>query len=129
MSENKIECDAFDWAYDRYVKGDDNLVKLFDEFDTKLEIARELYDLRISKGLTRDDVASLVGVSQAIIEDIEEADYQGDFLAMRDSRGGGAGVEDWKSILWNWIRQMFQDVPLCNQEKLNNEYKWLTLRF
>ena len=82
MSENKIECDAFDWAYDRYVKGDDNLVKLFDEFDTKLEIARELYDLRISKGLTRDDVASLVGVSQAIIEDIEEADYQGDFLAM-----------------------------------------------
>ena len=82
MSENKIECDAFDWAYDRYVKGDDNLVKLFDEFDTKLEISRELYDLRISKGLTRDDVASLVGVSQAIIEDIEEADYQGDFLAM-----------------------------------------------
>ena len=88
MSENKIECDAFDWAYDRYVKGDDNLVKLFDEFDTKLEIARELYDLRISKGLTRDDVASLVGVSQAIIEDIEEADYQGDFLAMATRVGG-----------------------------------------
>jgi DNA-binding XRE family transcriptional regulator len=64
------------------VKGDDNLVKLFDEFVIKLDIARELYDLRISKGLTRDDVASLVGVSQAIVEDIEEADYQGDFLAM-----------------------------------------------
>jgi DNA-binding XRE family transcriptional regulator len=79
---DKIERDAFDWAYDRYVKSDDSLVKLFNELDTKLEIARELHDLRIQRGLTREDVASLVGVSQEIIEDIEEADYQGDFLAM-----------------------------------------------
>ncbi|MFH0957769.1 MAG: helix-turn-helix transcriptional regulator [Pseudomonadota bacterium] len=82
MSEDKIQNDAFDWAYDRYVKGDDNLVELFDELDAKLEIARELYELRISKGLTRHDVAELVGVTPSIIEDIEEADYQGDFLAM-----------------------------------------------
>jgi DNA-binding XRE family transcriptional regulator len=82
MSKNKIERDAFDWAYDRYVKSDENLVKFFDELDAKMEIARELQDLRIQKGLTLDDVASLVGVSHAIIEDIEEADYQGDFLAM-----------------------------------------------
>jgi hypothetical protein len=27
-------------------------------------------------------VASIVGVSEAVIEDIEEADYEGDFLAM-----------------------------------------------
>ena len=46
MSENKIERDAFDWAYDRYVGNDDNLVKFFDELDTKLKIAQELHDLR-----------------------------------------------------------------------------------
>ncbi|MHB8204529.1 MAG: helix-turn-helix transcriptional regulator [Desulfomonilaceae bacterium] len=82
MSENKIERDAFDWAYDRYVKSDDSLVKFFNELDTKLAIARELHDLRIQRDLTREDVASLVGVSPETIEDIEEADYQGDFLAM-----------------------------------------------
>ena len=109
MSENKIECDAFDWAYDRYVKGDDNLVKLFDEFDTKLEIARELYDLRISKGLTRDDVASLVGVSQAIIEDIEEADYQGDFLAMATRLAAALS----RRLEIHLVEQDQTDVPGC----------------
>ena len=79
---DKIERDAFDWAYDRYVKHDDDLVKFFNELDAKLEIARELHDLRIQRGLAREDVALLVGVSEEIIEDIEEADYQGDFLAM-----------------------------------------------
>lgn len=82
MSENKIERDAFDWAYDRYVGNDENLVKFFDELDTKLKIAQDLHDLRIQRGLNRDDVASIVGVSETVIEDIEEADYQGDFLAM-----------------------------------------------
>ena len=82
MSEKKNESDAFDWAYDQYVGNDENLVKFFDELDTKLKISQDLHDLRIQRGLNRDDVASIVGVSEAVIEDIEEADYEGDFLAM-----------------------------------------------
>ena len=41
---------------------------------------REIYDLRNNAGLTLDQMATLADTTASVIEDIEEADFEGDFL-------------------------------------------------
>jgi len=82
MEEKKLSSDAYQWAYDRYIKGDPEMEKYFEELGVKADIARQLYNLRNQGGLSRGQLADLVGTTESVIEDIEEADYDGDFLAM-----------------------------------------------
>jgi len=82
MEETKLSSDAFELIYRRYIKDDPARVASFQEELTKAEIARGIYDLRNDAGLTREQLGSLLGVNPSVIEDIEEADYEGDFLAM-----------------------------------------------
>jgi DNA-binding XRE family transcriptional regulator len=80
MEEKKPSPDAYQWAYDRYIKGDPEMEKYFEEFGVKADIARQLYNLRKQAGLTQEQLADLVGIEASVIEDIEETDYEGDFL-------------------------------------------------
>lgn len=82
MEEKKLSSDAYQWAYDRYIKGRPEMEKYFEELGVKADIARQLYDLRNQAGLTLEQLADLVGTNASVIEDIEEADYEGDFLGM-----------------------------------------------
>jgi DNA-binding protein HU-beta len=82
MHEKKLSSDAYQWAYDRYIKGDPEMEKYFEELGVKAEIARQLYNLRDQAGLTQQQLADLAWTSASVIDDIEEADYEGDFLGM-----------------------------------------------
>ena len=82
MHEKKLSSDAYQWAYDRYIKGDPEMEKYFEELGVKAEIARQLYNLRDQAGLTQQQLADLVGTNASVIDDIEEADYEGDFLGI-----------------------------------------------
>jgi DNA-binding XRE family transcriptional regulator len=82
MEEKKLSSDAFELIYKRYIKDDPARVASFQEELTKAEIAREIYDLRVRAGLTRQQLADLAGTTASVVEDIEEADYEGDFLSM-----------------------------------------------
>jgi ribosome-binding protein aMBF1 (putative translation factor) len=82
MEEKKLSSDAYQWAYDRYIKGDPEMEKCFEELGVKADVARQLYNLRKQAGLTREQLADLVGTNASVIEDIEEAEYEGDFLGM-----------------------------------------------
>jgi ribosome-binding protein aMBF1 (putative translation factor) len=82
MEEKRLSSDAFGLIYNRYIKDDPARVSSFQEELTKAEIAREIYDLRNQASLSREQLALLVGTTESVIEDIEEADYEGDFLAM-----------------------------------------------
>ncbi len=82
MEEKKLSSDAYQWAYDRYIKGDPEMEEYFEELGVKADIARQLYNLRDKAGLSRKQLADLVGVEESAIEDMEESDYEGDFLAM-----------------------------------------------
>jgi DNA-binding protein HU-beta len=46
MEEKKLSSDAYQWAYDRYIKGDPEMEKYFEELGVKAGIARQLYHLR-----------------------------------------------------------------------------------
>jgi transcriptional regulator with XRE-family HTH domain len=48
----------------------------------KADIPRELYQLRNQAGLTQEQPADLAGIDASLIDDIEEADYEGDFLVI-----------------------------------------------
>jgi ribosome-binding protein aMBF1 (putative translation factor) len=82
MEDKRLGSDAFELIYRRYIKDDPARVSSFQEEMTKAEIAREIYDLRGQANLSRSRLADLVGTTESVIEDIEEADYEGDFLAM-----------------------------------------------
>jgi ribosome-binding protein aMBF1 (putative translation factor) len=80
MENDKFSSDAFECIFRRYIKDDPKRVASFQEELVKSEIAREIYDLRNKAGLTRQELARLAGTAVSVIEDIEEADYEGNFL-------------------------------------------------
>jgi ribosome-binding protein aMBF1 (putative translation factor) len=82
MEEKKLSSDAYRWAHDRYIKGDPEMENYFEELGVKADIARQLYSLRNQSGLTQEQLADLVGTNASVIDDMEEADYKGDFLGM-----------------------------------------------
>lgn len=82
MEEKKPSPDAFQWAYDKYIGTDPQEVSLYEEERIKADIAQAVYNLRNQAGLSREQLADLAGTTESVIQDIEEADYEGDFLGI-----------------------------------------------
>jgi ribosome-binding protein aMBF1 (putative translation factor) len=82
MEERKNTSDAFQWAYEKFIAKDPEEVALYQEERIKADLAQEIYDLRSQTGISRKNLADLVGVEESVIENIEEADYDGDFLSL-----------------------------------------------
>ncbi len=47
-----------------------------------LQIARQVYDLRLAAGLSQVQLAAKIGTTQSVISRLEDADYDGHSLAM-----------------------------------------------
>ncbi|MFC1835677.1 multiprotein-bridging factor 1 family protein [Thermodesulfobacteriota bacterium] len=82
MEEKKMRSDAFQWAYNKYIANNPEEVALYQEERIKADVAQGVYNLRNQAGLSKKQLADLVGVEESVIKDIEEADYEGDFLSM-----------------------------------------------
>jgi len=82
MKDKPPRRDATDWLYDEFIGNDPERIASYQEERIKAEIARQIYDLREQAGLSQKQVADLVGTSETVIDDLEEADYQGDALSM-----------------------------------------------
>jgi DNA-binding XRE family transcriptional regulator len=79
MSSKKIVTDAYQWSYDRYVKGDPELMEFASEMRVKAGIAQQIYYIRNRLRMTREDLAEFSGLTPETIEDLEETDYDGDW--------------------------------------------------
>lgn len=55
---------------------------LLAEAHADAEIARKIYDLRISAGLTQAALAKRIGTTASVISRLEDADYEGHSLPM-----------------------------------------------
>lgn len=63
--------------------GDDaELRALVEEERVHAQVAREIYRLRASRGLTQAQLARKVGTSQSVIARLEDSDYEGHSLRM-----------------------------------------------
>ena len=82
VEEKKLSSDAFQWAYNKYIGSDPKEVVLYEEERIKADIAQAVYNLRHEAGFSRRQIADLVDTTESVIEDIEEADFEEDFLLM-----------------------------------------------
>jgi hypothetical protein len=68
--------------YRRYFEGKPEMLALLEEERANDEVARQVHDVRTKAKLTRGQLGKRVGVPASVIEDLEEADYDGNYLGM-----------------------------------------------
>ncbi|MBT4138375.1 MAG: XRE family transcriptional regulator [Candidatus Latescibacteria bacterium] len=67
---------------DEITGDDEELKQMIAEETVNSEVARLIYDARISAGLTQTELADLIGSKQPVIARLEDADYEGHSLTM-----------------------------------------------
>ena len=58
------------------------MAALVEQEQANLDVAREIYELRIKAKLSQAELARKVGTTQSVISRLEDADYDGHSLAM-----------------------------------------------
>jgi DNA-binding protein HU-beta len=79
MVEKKRTSDAAEWAYNRYIRGDSEMEAYFEELGVQSQLAQQIYDIRHTLRMSREDLAEFSGLTPELIEDLEETDYDGDW--------------------------------------------------
>ena len=76
--------DAVEILHRLYYEGNPERLASLEEERMKLDIAQQVYDLHEEAGLTQKQLAKRVGVSESVICDLEDTEYEGDaFLMLR----------------------------------------------
>lgn len=82
MSNRKFNSAATEFLYKRYIAGDPEAERAYEDEFVNMEIARTIYDLRTRAGLTQQELAARVGTTKSAICRLEDADYEGHSLTM-----------------------------------------------
>ena len=82
MMDAEKTTDAVDILHRRYVEDDSEMEALIKEERIRTEVAAELYQLITQLGLSQRALAKKSGTSASVICKLENADYEGDSLAM-----------------------------------------------
>lgn len=95
----EIRSEALGYLYERYYKDHPERLESLEQEMINVEVAECLYHLRGETGLTLEKFAESVGVEPSVIEDIEEADYGGNSVAMLTRIASALG----KIVQLRWI--------------------------
>lgn len=82
MPPRKFHSSAAAFLYQRYIAGDPEAERAYEDECVNAEIARTIYDLRVRAGLTQQELAARVGTTKSAICRLEDADYEGHSLTM-----------------------------------------------
>ena len=82
MMDAEKTTDAVDILHKRYVEGDSEMEVMVKKERIRAEVAAELYQPRTQLGLSQRTLAKKSGTSASVICKLENADYEGDSLAM-----------------------------------------------
>src|SRR6266516_3699463 len=74
--------DAVEIIHKWFYEGHPDRIAGLEEAIANDEVARKIYDLRTSAGMTQRQLAKLVGTTASVICRLEDADYEGHSLAM-----------------------------------------------
>lgn len=80
MKPKKSEMMQF--LYDRYIQIDPGLKEGMDEERWHNDIAQMVYDLRNQSGLSQKELADKAGITESIVAQMEDADYDGNVIDM-----------------------------------------------
>lgn len=81
-TKRKPTTDAVEILHRRYFAGRPKRLAELEEARASAEVARKVFELRESAGLTQRQLAKLVGTTASVISRLEDADYQGHSLSM-----------------------------------------------
>ncbi len=83
MSKKRLfKSKALQFAYDRYVGQDPELVASFEEELAAADVASQIYKLRTRARLSQRQLAAKVGTTASVICRLEDSDYEGHSLSM-----------------------------------------------
>lgn len=91
MPKQEPTADALE-ILDALTADDAELRAVIEEERVNAQVAREIYDLRTSRGLTQKELAERVGTAQSVIARLEDADYEGHSLRMLRRIADGLGA-------------------------------------
>jgi len=74
--------DGLEIIYRRFFEGRPERIAELEEARASAAIARKVFELREKAGLSRRELARLVGTTQTVIRTLEEDDYEGHSLEM-----------------------------------------------
>ena len=80
--KRKPTSDAVEIMDRRYYEGHPDRLAELEEAKGNDEVARKIYELRTTAGLTQRQLAKLVGTTASVICLLENADYEGHSLSM-----------------------------------------------
>lgn len=81
-ARRKRATDAVEILHRRYFAGRPKRLAELEEARASAEVARKVFELQESAGLTQRQLAKLVGTTASVISWLEDADYQGHSLSM-----------------------------------------------
>ncbi|MDF5716349.1 MAG: helix-turn-helix transcriptional regulator [Rhizonema sp. NSF051] len=82
MTQNRTTSDALTIMHRRYYQGKPERIAALEEARVNDEVARKITFLREEEGFSQLELAELVGVAASVIGRLEDADYEGQSLAM-----------------------------------------------
>lgn len=96
---SEIRSEGLAYLYARYYKDHPERLASLEQEMINVEVAECLYHLRSETGLSVEKFAESVGVEPSVIEDLEEADYEGNAVAMLTRIAGALG----KVVQLKWM--------------------------
>ena len=81
-NKKKITTDVVAILYDRLIKNKPEMEALLAEAEAEMDIAEQIYNLRIQADLTQQELADRIGTTASTICRLENADYEGHSLSM-----------------------------------------------
>ena len=81
-SKRKRTSDVVEILHRRYYEGRPRRLADLEEERARDEVARKLFELRETAGLTQKELAKLVGTTPSVISRLEDSDYEGHSLSM-----------------------------------------------
>ena len=78
----KTTSDASEILYKRLVEGNPEMQALLAEEEANMDVADQIYNLRLGAGLTQKELAARIGTTASVISRLENADYEGHSLSM-----------------------------------------------
>lgn len=107
MKEKKLSSDAYQWAYDRFIKDDPEMQEFLKEVKVQSEIAGRIYNIRHKLGMSREQLAQYAGLTPEVIEDLEESDYEGSWEHV---------LERVNQAFESWFREIILPASRMNPE-------------
>lgn len=80
--KRKNATDAVKILHNRYIGDDPKKLQSLKEEREKSDVASQIYNLRTQAGLSQKELAKMIGTTQSVISQLEDADYSGHSMKM-----------------------------------------------